>query len=394
MHSLTTSDQHATLLVSHPREAAAAAGGAADPPAAEEGGTATASSLLKLTVVPFHRALLGSNPVLSAEDVARGRPPERNLLANDPTASAAIAAFLRRYSYTLKSESGAEYGYYAARPTAGLGVSSGAVDITGEGGRKRGREPTPRRPADAAASDLIAAAAADFGAFDVELISPASARQISRAMPSLGHVLVVETPEMYDAVVRPFIRSVVDGGSLSWLQNVIDGKKERERLLVDDEDFIVNVDTKWRSHPPPLTTPRSEWRDHPAVADLYCLGIVKRRDLACLRDLRGEHAGLLTRLERAGREAIRAVYGVAGDQVRAFVHYQPQFYHLHVHFTRLENEVGCAVERAHLLSDVVQNLESDADFYKKRTISYKLQRGVPLQNLIANWSGRDDEDAA
>jgi hypothetical protein len=30
------------------------------------------------------------------------------------------------------------------------------------------------------------------------------------------------------------------------------------------------------------------------------------------------------------------------------------------------------VERGHLLSDIIQNLEMDGDYYKKRTITFKL----------------------
>ena len=95
---------------------------------------------------------------------------------------------------------------------------------------------------------------------------------------------------------------------------------------------------------------------------------------------------LLKKMENDGLDAIKAVYGVEKDQIRVFVHYQPQFYHFHVHFTRLENEVGCAVERGHLLSDVLQNLEMDSEYYSKRVITYKLKKGTPLQNLIENHS--------
>eukprot|EP00586_Coscinodiscus_wailesii_P016890 CAMPEP_0172510456 /NCGR_PEP_ID=MMETSP1066-20121228/228591_1 /TAXON_ID=671091 /ORGANISM="Coscinodiscus wailesii, Strain CCMP2513" /LENGTH=71 /DNA_ID=CAMNT_0013289393 /DNA_START=1 /DNA_END=212 /DNA_ORIENTATION=- len=68
-----------------------------------------------------------------------------------------------------------------------------------------------------------------------------------------------------------------------------------------------------------------------------------------------------------GARVIASVYGVDADNLRVFVHYQPQFYHFHVHFTRLENDTGVQVEKAHLLMDVIQNLETDGDYYKKRT---------------------------
>lgn len=157
-------------------------------------------------------------------------------------------------------------------------------------------------------------------------------------------------------------------------------------MLVNNDDFIINIDTKWRTHPPPLTTPREQWLNHPSTSDLYCLGIAKQYDITCLRDLRKEHVPMLKEMENEGLNAIKTVYGVDKDQIRTFVHYQPQFYHFHVHFTRLENEVGCAVERGHLMSDILQNLEMDSDYYCKRMITYKLKKGAPLQNLIENHS--------
>jgi m7GpppX diphosphatase len=351
-HSLTVSDQHATLLLTPPPPAVAT----------EQTAARTTSSILKLTLVPYHKAILGSNPVCSADMMERGQRPERNMLESDRRAGEAIVSFLRGFDYELKSESGAEYAYYTARPRIGPAADVGP--------------PAPSSPS------------GDVGAFDVELISPATPHQISRAMPSLGHVLICETPELYREVVEPYIRSVVDNGSLSWINNVVEGRKERERLLVDHGDFVINVDTKWRSHPPPLTTPREIWHGHPSTSDLYCLGITKIRDLRCIRDLRRMHAPMLAAMERSGLDAIRDVYGVPEDQVRVYAHYQPQFYHFHVHFTRLENEVGCCVERGHLVCDVVQNLMMDDAYYAGRTITYKLPRGTPLLSLIEEYRSR------
>ena len=422
VQTLTVSDQHATLLVTHspspdsgtPAESDSKPAACSNDGPHQEGGEAerpkAVQSLIKLTLVPFHKALLGSNSVVWKGDL---QMPERNLLQHDPEASHAILKFLRCHEFAMKSESGAEYSYYTARPR-GLPVDGGASD----NGVPRGEDTIdaetrkkPRldavaggsensAPADAAQEpsskenninskfDLtkcITAAVSDSGAFDVELISPASARQITRAMPSLGHTLIDETPEMYESIVRPYIKSVVDSGSLSWITNVVQAKKEKERLLVNRDGFIINIDTKWRSHPCPHSTPRDEWRGHPSTADLYCLGIARTPDIASLRDLRGAHRRLLEDMRSEGLAAIESVYGVARDQVRVFVHYQPQFYHFHVHFTRLENETGCAVERGHLVSDILQNLEGNGEYYAKRTITYKLMRGSALENLIASY---------
>ncbi|CAN0148767.1 unnamed protein product, partial [Hapterophycus canaliculatus] len=98
--------------------------------------------------------------------------------------------------------------------------------------------------------------------------------------------------------------------------------------------FLLNVDTKWRTHPDVSAVPREEWHGHPSVAELYCLAICHRRDIRTLRDVRAEHVPMLKEMYRRGIETIEAVYGVPEEQLRVFVHYMPQFYHFHVHFTR------------------------------------------------------------
>ena len=376
VQSLTVSDQHATLLLSHSLKSDDLVSNAETSNESCEN-SKCAQSLLKLTLVPFHKSILGCNPVLTQEDIQKGQPPERNMFHHNHEASLNILSFLRGFDFELKSESGAEYSYYIAKPKDSLEASNTAAGFNGS------NSTTTRHETD---NDFgLQEAKAAFGSFDVELISPASTAQISRAMPTLGHVLIHETPDMYTSVVKPYIQSVVDGGSLSWITNVIELKKETERLLFNNDQFVINIDTKWRTHPPPLTTPREEWRNHPSVEDLYCLAITKLSGIATLRDLRGCHIPMLQSMIKEGLEVIKSTYGVDNNQIRIFIHYQPQFYHFHVHYTRLENEVGSSCERGHLLSDVIQNLSMDSDYYCKRSITYKLKRGSPLENLVGTY---------
>jgi m7GpppX diphosphatase len=377
--TLTVSDQHATLLLT----AAAQPHHHRDDHHNDDSTetiatkTTTTSSIVKLTLVPYHKSILGSNPVLSAEDIERNQRPERNALPDDESkciaASEGIISFLREYDYELRSESGAEYGYYTARP------------------RRRGWDDDKKKSTVASSSSANEDDVnyENAGAFDVEVISPATPHQIHRLMPCLGHVLIRETPEIYRNVVSPYVKSMIDNGSISWICNVVSGTKEKERILVNETDFLINVDTKWRSHPPPLSTPRECWHGHPSVSDLYCLGITKLDGISCIRDLRSVHVPMLRSMERMGLDAILDVYGVSEDQIRVYVHYQPQFYHFHVHFTRLENEVGCTVERGHLVSDIVQNLEMDDMYYATRIVTYKLPRGSTLHGLIEDHINQD-----
>lgn len=223
-------------------------------------------------------------------------------------------------------------------------------------------------------------------AYSVEVIAPASEKQIARSRPERG-TLVTEDATLYASVVQPFIESL-DPNAIAWVYNLLALKKETERLLFNDPDpdrgFLLNIDPKWKSHPPAVSdeSARVAWRGHASVKDLYCLAICHRRDVRSLRDLRACHLPLLRHILDEGCRVIEAVYGVPVDELRVFVHYQPQFYHFHVHFTRLHNDLGCQVERAHLLPQIIAELEADGDAYAKKTLWYQLKANDKLLEAI------------
>lgn len=381
IQTLTTSDQHVNLLLTHSND---------DVFNIDGKGEGTVRSILKFTVIPFHRDVLGCNPVVLPNEDALDNNPFSSDVPMDrrDDASNLILSFLRSYDFQLTSESGGEYSFYKGIPTPTTDMQSLIADLLKKLSTMIvSNENKDSEPKSTTLSPLVAS----FGCFNVELISPASDRQVSRFMPSHSSALIEETPLMYDKVTKPMIQNIVDGSSLGWIKNIIEGKKEKERLLMNTDSFILNIDTKWRSHPDPFTIPRDEWFKHKATADLYCLGFLKEEGVASIRDLTSKHIPVLRSLLNQGCETIEKVYGVSKDQLRVFVHYQPQFYHFHVHFTRLENDIGTQVERAHLLVDIVQNLESDPEFYKKRTITYKLQKTNLLYKEIVAFQQESEE---
>ncbi|CAH2320418.1 m7 diphosphatase [Pelobates cultripes] len=115
------------------------------------------------------------------------------------------------------------------------------------------------------------------------------------------------------------------------------------------------------------------------VEDLYLIAICHPRGIKSLRDLTSDHLPLLRNILREGQEAILKRYGIHGNQLRIYLHYQPSYYHLHVHFTALGHDApGISVDRAHLLCDVIQNLECNPQYYKTRTLTYALRAGEEL----------------
>lgn len=393
--TLTISDQHATILLTSGYEPVTK-NVATD---ANETLVEPTCSLLKLTLVPFHKASLSKNSQEQEmlENNLKDDAKKSDMLdkaEKEQEHTGRILKFLDMFEWRLTSESGAEYSYYEAFLKKQKEPHKQGAEEHSFPKAKRARvmdntsleEATPIEESEIAAK---------WSAFKVELISPASSRQIGRAMPSPGVVMITETPALYKKVVQPLIDGIIKRGALSWIENVVTGRKETERLLHDAEGWILNIDTKWRTHPDALTVPRSEWEHHESVADLYCLGIIKSPQggtaPATLRDLTLAHLPTLREMLSVGPQVIQRIYGVKSNQLRIYVHYQPQFYHFHVHFTRLENDIGCQVERGHLLSDIIQNLEMSALFYKQRTITYKLSLKEKLCKLMLAELEKDDD---
>ncbi|KAG7461508.1 m7 diphosphatase [Solea senegalensis] len=174
--------------------------------------------------------------------------------------------------------------------------------------------------------------------------------------------LVEETKTDYESITLPFIEKQ-NTFSLQWVYNILQKKAEVERIVYEDPDsdtgFMLLPDFKW---------------DQKQVDDLYLIAIVHPMNIKSLRDLTAEHIPLLKNIWQKGQAAILERYSLPANKLRVYLHYQPSYYHLHIHFTNLGYDTpGCGVDRAHLLSDVIQNLQSDPDYYKKRTLYFPLR---------------------
>ncbi|XP_058712869.1 m7GpppX diphosphatase isoform X2 [Poecile atricapillus] len=153
-----------------------------------------------------------------------------------------------------------------------------------------------------------------------------------------------------------------------WVYNILEKKAEADRIIHENPDpsngFVLVPDLKWNQN---------------QLDDLYLIALVHRREIKSLRDLTAEHLPLLRNVLQEGKEAIVKRFGVSGSQLRIYLHYQPSYQHLHVHFTALGYDApGSSVERAHLLADVIDNLAMDSMYYQKRALTFPLRADEPL----------------
>nr|XP_004665527.1 m7GpppX diphosphatase [Jaculus jaculus] len=201
------------------------------------------------------------------------------------------------------------------------------------------------------------------------VVYPATERHLQKYLRQDLHLLR-ETGEDHKNITLPHLES--QSLSIQWVYNILDKKAEADRIVFENPDpsdgFVLIPDLKWNQQ---------------QLDDLYLIAICHRRGIRSIRDLTTEHLPLLRNILHQGQEAILQRYQVAGDRLRIYLHYLPSYYHLHVHFTALGFEApGSGVERAHLLAEVIENLECDPNYYQRRTLTFALRTDDPLLRLL------------
>ncbi|KDR15367.1 Scavenger mRNA-decapping enzyme DcpS [Zootermopsis nevadensis] len=204
-----------------------------------------------------------------------------------------------------------------------------------------------------------------YNGIKTTVIHPATEKHIKKYQSQDVH-LIEETPELYNSVTLPHLQK--EKFSLQWVINILEHKSETDRVVFEDSNpeigFILLPDLKW---------------DAKQIEDLYLIAIVHQTGIKSLRDLNSCHLPLLKNIKEKGIKAIKEKYNIPSSQLRIYVHYQPSFYHLHVHFTYLKYVApGIHAERSHILSSVIDNIELMHDYYQKATLSFVVKETETL----------------
>ena len=80
-------------------------------------------------------------------------------------------------------------------------------------------------------------------------------------------------------------------------------------------------------------------------------------------------------------DAIEKKFNVKRTKILSYFHYQPTFYHLHVHFVHVD-KVNTVTRECVSLDQVITNIEMMSDYYQRATLSYKLGTQMPLFKIL------------
>ncbi|TID25838.1 scavenger mRNA decapping enzyme [Venturia nashicola] len=185
----------------------------------------------------------------------------------------------------------------------------------------------------------------------INLIFPCTEKHVKKYSQQ-GLRWVVETPQIYKDHVRPYMQKQRDAGRLDWIFNIIQGRAEQEDILYrehGEEGFLVSPDLNW---------------DRKTMTSLHLLALVERRDIWSLRDLTPNHVTWLKHMRQKIMNAATKVYPeLDQDQLKLYVHYQPTYYHFHIHIVHVMLEAGRtqAVGKAFGLDNLIGQLETMAE---------------------------------
>ena len=196
----------------------------------------------------------------------------------------------------------------------------------------------------------------------VNLIYPATESHINKYSPQKFHY-VLETPKMYEQFVEPYIRTM-KGDKIKWVYNILFEGKESETFIYHDPDpvdgFVLLPDLKW---------------DRINKESLYLCCIVKRLDISSIRDLNERHLVFLQKLNKRVKSISSSAYGLEPDELKIYVHYQPSYYHFHLHIVHINFSGlgdGMIAGKAILLDQIIENIRVRGDYYQVCRIGYKL----------------------
>lgn len=183
----------------------------------------------------------------------------------------------------------------------------------------------------------------------INLIYPCTEKHIQKHSFQQFRI-VLETPEIYTQYVRPYMQLCREQGRLNWVFNILEGRKEQENVLFRSQeaskkdDFLLLPDLNW---------------DRTTLDSLHLLALVSRRDIWSVRDLKKPDISWLRHLRSTLATTTQRLYpGVDADMLKFYVHYQPTYYHFHIHIVHVNLDatgtqaVGKALGLDHVISQL------------------------------------------
>lgn len=221
----------------------------------------------------------------------------------------------------------------------------------------------------------------NYADLKINLFYPSTEQHVKKYSKQSLRV-VTETAQIYHESVRPYVQSQRRPERLEWMRNIIHGRAEVDDVIFRHpteaqglgKGFVLLPDLNW---------------DRKTMENLHLLALVEGDDIWSLRDLKKKHIGWLKYFREKVAEVTVARYPqLEEDQLKLYVHYQPTYYHFHVHIVHVALESGAtqATGKAVGFESIISQLESmsgnDEVGMEGVTLTYVIGETTDLWNNV------------
>lgn len=154
-------------------------------------------------------------------------------------------------------------------------------------------------------------------------------------------------------------------------------KSEKKRLIYCNKKYIPTAKNKNNF----LIAKSDKWKDK-NVQKLMLVVWTMDKSLLCLRSLTNKHLPLLKNIRKTVLSLCKQIYKIVEDDINIFLHYLPSVYQLHIHVHNKSVNIGFYPGKAHLLDQVIANIENVSNYYQKFDILVYISKYSKYLNLI------------
>lgn len=103
---------------------------------------------------------------------------------------------------------------------------------------------------------------------------------------------------------------------------------------------------------------------------MYLQVLVQKKGIKSVRDLNESHLPLLENIRDKVSITLKEKYNLERNEFTMYFHYQPTYYHLHVHVTLLSQTRTSGLITSLLLDEVIANIKLMPNYYQLATLSF------------------------
>lgn len=250
----------------------------------------------------------------------------------------------------------------------------------------------------------------------VEVIYPATEKHVAKYRTQQP-VSLVETAELYEKITKPLV-DAIPPSRVAWVDNILEGKAEADRVIARKEGegekeggggggWVLLPDMKWdhrkaaaavaeaqkeegeekEKESSSSSSPSARERAKAATDALYAVLIFADKNLRSLRDVDAQSAPRVAAAVDEAYGVLKERFGVERSSLRAFFHYHPSYWRLHVHFCGALAVPDDGVGRAHLVADVLEAVRARGDWWRERSICVRGFRGDEIAEALLGAGG-------